>query len=250
MPQTLGKKHSHAGHTKSAAACDDHEEKIQHALVKLEAGQHASISAVAAFHGVPKSMLHDHSKGMMAKHNAHIAQHTLLLASKTTLLYHIHCCAAGGFPLKPADVQEFAQELAHSGTSNLGVVKLGHNWVSSFLIWHLSINPTWSRCLENTQTRGTDEESIWKWFGWLQEVIMEYKISSNNIFNIDETGFVFGLCSSQHVIMPGSYPASRFKAQLGNHQSATVIKAISSRGQVLPPLIITKGKLHMVGEQR
>ncbi|SJX60738.1 related to transposase [Sporisorium reilianum f. sp. reilianum] len=186
----------------------------------------------------------------MPKADAHTSQQALLPASENILLEHIRSSAAMGFLLNPADVQEFAQMLTRGSTNNLGLAKLGTNWLSLFLVHHPSIQSTWSRCLENAHIRGTDKDSIQKWFGRLQDTIMEYKISSSNIFNMDETGFVFGLSSSQHVIVPGSDPAGRFKAQLGNCQNTTVIKAIGSRGQVLLPLIITKGKLHTVGEQR
>ncbi|SJX65021.1 related to transposase [Sporisorium reilianum f. sp. reilianum] len=250
MPRTSTKKKTHGGCTETAATTNDHEEKLQCALAKYEAGQHASIAAAAAAHSIPKSMLFDRSKGMTAKADTHTSQQALLLASENILLKHIWCSAATGFPLNPADVWEFAQTLAHGSTNNSGSAKLGTNWVLSFLICHLSIQSTWSRCLENACIRGTDEKSIRDWFGWFQNAISEYKISSNNIFNMDETGFVFGLGSSQQVIVPGSDPASQFKAQPGNHQNATVIKAIGSGGQVLPPLIITKGKLHTVGNQQ
>ena len=65
----------------------------------------------------------------------------------------------------------------------------------------------------------------------------------------NETGFVFGLAGSQHVVVPAGEKAVQFKAQPGNQHSATAIECIGSGGQVLLPLIITKGKLHTVGEQ-
>ncbi|SJX65783.1 related to transposase [Sporisorium reilianum f. sp. reilianum] len=239
-----------AGHTETAAACNDHEEKIQCALAELEDGQHASIGTVAAAHGIAKSTLHDRSKGKQSWQDTHTSQQALLLLNETALLNHIRRCATGGFPLNPVDVWDFTEYLACGGSSNSGVVKLGHNWVSSFLNRHLLIQSTWSRCLENARIRGTDKDNIRQWFGRLQEVITEYKILSNDIFNMDETGFVFGLSGSQHVIIPGGNPASRFKAQPGNCQNTTVIEAISSGDQVLLPLIIMKGKLHTVSEQR
>lgn len=66
---------------------------------------------------------------------------------------------------------------------------------------------------------------------------------------MDKTGFMFGQSSSQCVLVPAGDPASRFKAQPGNWESATVVECIGSRGQVLPPLIIMWGKVHTVGEQ-
>ena len=73
---------------------------------------------------------------------------------------------------------------------------------------------------------------------------------SNNIFNMDKTGFIFGQGGSQRVLVSDGNPASRFKAQPANRESTTIVECIGSAGQVLPPLIITRGKIHTVGEQQ
>ncbi|SJX64480.1 related to transposase [Sporisorium reilianum f. sp. reilianum] len=61
---------------------------------------------------------------------------------------------------------------------------------------------------------------------------------------------MFGQGASERVVVPSGDLASRFRAQPGTQESATVIECIGSSGQVLPPLIITKGKRHTVGEQQ
>ncbi|SJX64778.1 related to transposase [Sporisorium reilianum f. sp. reilianum] len=234
----------------AAADCDTKEEKIQQALAELEAGQHASISAAAASHGIAKTTLYDWSKGVQAKKDAQTNQQALLPAVESILIDHIHRCSATGFPLNPADVCDFALTLKESEAAGLAMEKISVSWMQSFLLWHPELKSMWPRCLENAHVRGTDKQTIQEWFSHFQEIITEYRISSNNIFNMDETGFVFGLGSLQHVIVPGGDPAGQFKAQPGNRQNTTVIEAISSGGQVLPPLIITKGKLHTVGKQQ
>ncbi|SPO28681.1 related to transposase [Ustilago trichophora] len=58
---------------------------------------------------------------------------------------------------------------------------------------------------------------------------------------MDETGFMFGQAGSERIIVPSGKPAARYKAQPGTRESATIIECIGSSGQVLSPLIITKG---------
>ena len=65
----------------------------------------------------------------------------------------------------------------------------------------------------------------------------EYRVASTNVFNMDETGFMFGLGSRERVIVPTGDLASRFGAQPGIREKATVIECIGSAGQVLPPLL-------------
>ena len=84
----------------------------------------------------------------------------------------------------------------------------------------------------------------------LAEIIREYSVASTNVFIMNETGSMFGLGASKRVIVPSGDPASRFREQPATQESATVIEYLGSGGQVLPPLIITKGKRHTVGEQR
>ncbi|SPO22558.1 related to transposase [Ustilago trichophora] len=67
---------------------------------------------------------------------------------------------------------------------------------------------------------------------------------------MDETGFMFGVGGRERVVVPSGDQAASFRAQPGNRESATVIECIGSAGQVLPPLIITKGRVHTVGEQQ
>ncbi|CBQ69687.1 related to transposase [Sporisorium reilianum SRZ2] len=124
------------------------------------------------------------------------------------------------------------------------------NWLQSFLIRHPSIRAHWSRCLDNQRLTGAREDVIRQWFTSLSEIMRNFGITSTNVFNMDETSFMFGQAGSERIIIPSRDPASRFKAQPGTRELATVIECIGSGGQVLPPLIITKGVRHTVGEHR
>lgn len=98
--------------------------------------------------------------------------------------------------------------------------------------------------------KGTDEEETWQWFDRLAQIVHEYSISSSNIFNMDETGFMLGVGGSQWILVPGGDRGALFKGQPGNREWATAIECIRTGGQVLLPLIITKGKVHTVGEHQ
>ena len=57
-------------------------------------------------------------------------------------------------------------------------------------------------------------------------------MASTNVFNMDETGFMFGLDASERVIVPTGDLAPRFTAQPGTRESTAVIECIGSGGQV------------------
>lgn len=97
---------------------------------------------------------------------------------------------------------------------------------------------------------GATEDNICTFYDQLARIISEYAVPSGNIYNMNETGFMVGVGGSEHILVPAGNQAARFRAQPGNREWASVVKCIGSASQVLPPLIITRGKQHTVGEQR
>lgn len=170
-------------------------------------------------------------------------------AAESALVDHIRLSAYSGYPLTPAQIREYANAVSRR-IGQTGPVDVGRNWLQGFLLRHPSIRPYWSRCPDNVRLTGTTEEDVRQWFHRLGEIMREYSVASTDVFNMDETGFMFGLGASERVVVSTGDLASRFSAQPGTRGSASVIECIGSGGQVLPPLIITKGKHRTVGEQR
>ena len=57
---------------------------------------------------------------------------------------------------------------------------------------------------------------------------------------------MLGCGGIEQVVVPAGDQTACFKAQLGNQEWATAVECVGSGGQVLPPLIITKGTRHTV----
>ncbi|CBQ67492.1 related to transposase (C-terminal fragment), partial [Sporisorium reilianum SRZ2] len=243
-------KRSASSRVASAAQRDEKEVQLQQAAAELDNRQHASICKAAAAHGVPASTLRYWKVGQPPKAAAQNGQQTLTPATETALVDLIWRCAISGYPLTPAHLMEYANAAAHPASARSQPIQVTHSWMQSFLIRHPSIRSHWSRCLNNQRLTGTTEDVIRQWYVSLGEIMRNFGIASANVFNMDETSFMFGQAGSEQVLVPSGDPASWFKAQPGTRESATVIECIGSSGQVLPPLIITKGVHHTVGEQR
>jgi len=71
-------------------------------------------------------------------------------------------------------------------------------------------------------------------------------IRPENIYNMDEKGFVMGQAHKVKVIVRRGRRNPRY-VQDGNREMVTVIECISADGRVLPPLYIYKGSSHLVG---
>lgn len=250
MARPSSSKRTRSSRASSAADRDDREARLRQAASELESGQHSSVRAAAKAHNVPEASLRHRQSGRRSHKDAHADQQTLTPAAESALADHIRRCASSGFPLTPATIREYANTITRPVPGRIDTPAVGKAWLQGFLLRHPSLKSAWSRCLENARLRSTDEEGIRQWFSRLDEIVREFHVSSNNIFNMDESGYRFGQGGSVRVLVPAGDKAARFKAQPGSREMATVIECIGSGGQVLPAVVITKGKIHTVGEQR
>lgn len=241
MPRPSSSKRIKASRAVSAADCDDREARLLQAAAELDNRQHCSIRAAANTHHVPKAMLRHCRSGQKSHKDAHTNHQTLTPAAETTLVNHIWRCACSGFSLMPVTICEYANTITRPVPGRFNTPAVGQAWLQGFLLHHPSLKLSWSRCLENAHFRATDKEGIQQWFSRLGEIVCEYHLSSNHIFNMDESGYRFGQGGSEQVFVPDGDKAACFKAQPGSQEMATVIECIGSGGQVLPPLVITKG---------
>ncbi|SJX66657.1 related to transposase [Sporisorium reilianum f. sp. reilianum] len=80
-----------------------------------------------------------------------------------------------------------------------------------------------------------------------EKTIADFKILPENIYNMDETGFLIGYSQSCNIIMPHDSKNKRFRAHPGNRETITVIECIGARGPPPPPMVIFSRKNHMQG---
>jgi hypothetical protein len=72
------------------------------------------------------------------------------------------------------------------------------------------------------------------------------KVRPENIYNMDEKGFMLGQALKVKVICRKGRKNPRY-SQDGNREMVTVIETISADGRVLPPMYIYKGSAHLMG---
>ena len=77
-------------------------------------------------------------------------------------------------------------------------------------------------------------------------MVTAHSILPENIYNVDEKGFMMGLTMKVKVICKREKKNTR-KNQIGKREMITLIETISAEGNVLPPIIIYKGQAHYQG---
>jgi len=73
---------------------------------------------------------------------------------------------------------------------------------------------------------------------------VKYGVEDGDIYNFDETGFMMGVIGSSMIITDKDRQGRRKAIQPGNREWATAVICISGLGDILPPFIILKAKVH------
>ncbi|EED15456.1 hypothetical protein TSTA_048960 [Talaromyces stipitatus ATCC 10500] len=103
--------------------------------------------------------------------------------------------------------------------SQRGNQQVGENWVYNLVKRRPEIESKFSRKYNYERAKCEDPKIIQEYFDRVREVISDYGILPEDIYNFDETGFAMGLCAT-----------------------AKVITRINSIGWALPSYIIFKAK--------
>jgi hypothetical protein len=98
----------------------------------------------------------------------------------------------------------------------------------------------YTRRIDASRVHKTTVNSLLYWLNMVQQTIMEHKICSRNIYNIDKSGFAIGSTQGACVIID-SRIRSQFQARPGRQEWVTVIEYICGDGTVIPPLVIFRG---------
>ena len=72
-------------------------------------------------------------------------------------------------------------------------------------------------------------------------MVQEYKITQENIYNIDESGFSIGTIESTRIILDSTFRI-KHQAHPSRQEWVSIVEYICTDGTILPPLGIFKGK--------
>jgi len=155
---------------------------------------------------------------------------------------------ASDFFLRTLDPTTAVERRDRSGNligPNLELV--GKTWYKRFLSRHPALSAMYSRSLDNSRALNNDPRIIREYFRILKEVIAEFKIKPENIYNMDEKGFLLGLIQRSVRVVVNSSDKTAFLRQPGQRETITVIETVGVFGQNVPPMIIMKGEKHLYG---
>ncbi|KAJ6258217.1 DDE-domain-containing protein [Drechslerella dactyloides] len=217
------------------------EEKVQAAIKAWKEGRAPSLNQAAVMRSVPSSTVRHRAAGR--------SPHTLLetqpknqlltAAQERALSKWIIDLWSHGFPAR--------YDLLRSMASQLGGCKIGKNWVTRFLKRHPELTTVRSRMLEDKRGKANDIEAIIEWFTLFNCLVRKHKILPQNIWNMDEKGFMIGWAKAANVIVPTAHKRQRFCVHDGGRESVNMVECVSATGEHCAPMVIFPGKVHLAG---
>ena len=82
-------------------------------------------------------------------------------------------------------------------------------------------------------------EVLQQWFDIVHDILLEYGIHSEDMYNMDETEFAISSTQAGRVLINVRIHI-KFQAQPRCQEWVTVIECICANGSVIPPLVIFK----------
>jgi hypothetical protein len=96
--------------------------------------------------------------------------------------------------------------------------------------------------MDMSRVKSASFERLSKWFKDLQSAMLEYHILPENLYNMDESGFVIGEVERSVTIINATIRERLQKSNPGRQEWVTSVECICADGTVLAPLIIFKGE--------
>ena len=177
-------------------------------------------------------------KGRVTAKARHQSQQRLTVEEEHAIVRAIHILTRWGWPMSIHWLESFTTNLLKK---KAGTAPLGHNWYLRFLDRHPGLRTKWSRCLDQQRKDAGEIGSMEKWFELFKDTYLQYGIAGEDIYNMDEKGFMKGIGDDAKVIIPRSELIA-ISCQPGNREWVSVIESIRSNGYSVPPFVIFKGK--------
>jgi len=221
------------------------EDRLQLALTAFANKQKTATAAIQDYN-VPRKTFYRRLSGVPPRNLAHQKDQFLTHTEEGVLVKWITQLTQQGYAPRHNTVRETAQYIRNRRNPTIGLVgtkveTLGVQWIGRFLGRHPELSSVMSLNIEGVRIKGTSPERLKKWFMDLGAALTEYKISPENLYNMDESGFAIGDIEASKVIINANI-RQKFQAKWSRQEWVTSIECICADGTFVPPLVIFKGK--------
>lgn len=191
-----------------------------------------SLREAARTFDVPKTTLTERFNGRQTRARAHEHQQRLSPGAEAALVEWIIEMGRRGVPLHPTAVAQHA--FAISG------VEVGEHWVARFRTRHGELKAKWTTGLEKCRAQSLNEAAVKEFYNVLGELLEQYNIPEENIYNMDEKGIQLGIGQKVLALVDRDQKVVQ-QVEDGNRELVTIIECVSADGTAIRPSVVFKG---------
>jgi Tc5 transposase DNA-binding domain len=170
--------------------------------------------------------------GGKSRHEAHADEQLLTPAQEEILVKWIKVQGHRGVPMTYRSVAHAAGEISGK--------PVGEVWPKRFRKRHPDLKMKKTTGLEKARAKALNPSAVNGFYDMLSDVIKEYDILPENIYNMDEKGIQLGI-GARITAMVDRNQKTVYSIEDGNRELVTVIECICADGSVLHPSVIFQG---------
>jgi hypothetical protein len=153
-----------------------------------------------------------------------------------TLIAYVNQLTGLGLPPTPSMLHNFAYDIAQK--------EPGKNWSRRFCQrWSDTLQSRYLKPIDNSRKKAESFEAFEYWFSLIASKIEQYGIEAQNIYNMDEKGFLTGsLTKAKRIFTKQWFENQQLLGNVrdGSREWITIIATICADGTALPPSLIYK----------
>jgi hypothetical protein len=213
------------------------EGRIECAIKALQRNEISSIRKAASIYRVNHETLRRRLQGHPARAETVANNRNLEDDEEQTLTEWILGLAARGYPPRKRMVEDTANLLRRLR----GKPPVGVNWVNNYVGRTPELQIAQSKKYDYQRAQREDPEVIKEHFQLLKNVANKYGIQDDDIYNMDEIGFLRGDIGTAKVVTAKDGP--KYHIQPGDRDWMTVIECINVAKRRIPAMVVAKGKV-------
>ena len=211
--------------------------RIECAIKALQRNEISSIKRAASIYRVNYETLRCRLQGRPARAETAANNRILDDDEEQTLTEWILDPAARGYPPRKRMVEDTANLLRQLR----GKPPVGINWVNNYVRRTPELQIAQSKKYDYQRAQRGDPEVIKEHFQLLKNVANKYGIQDDDIYNMDEIGFLRGDVGTDKVVTARDGP--KYHIQPGDRDWMTVIECINVAKRRIPAMVVAKGKV-------
>ena len=200
-------------------------------------------SKAAGIFGVPQSSLQERLTGVKSRSETRANGYKMTAIEEQVLSKRLLDADKRVFSIRPEFLREMAQILLRKRIQD-PTATVGVNWAYKFIKRHPALRTQYNRRITYQRAKQEDPNVLKQWFTTVHEAIQEHGIHEDDIWNLDETGFAMGLCSTSKVITAVDRSERPRRVIQRNRELVTIIECVNSKGISIPPWVILKAGNH------